>query len=158
MFSIPALRRTRMSEPRLMIKRGMAYTITGISCFVTWIVARIDGLLHLGSFPQRTFMEHHGFHFIYCLGITILIRLFIGSSENHKKTCLLITLVAILGSTAVELLQYFEPKRVVDIWDIAFQATGCISALIFMLIVGSPWVKAKPIKEQFVQNRSWERM
>ncbi len=78
------------------------------------------------SLPQgiETFMGAYGLHAVGTMGYCFFMRAIMSSLH----LCV-VGFIAVVGSTLEELHQYYEPGRVVDMWDVVAQVIGVIVGL-----------------------------
>ncbi len=132
--------------PKKLSRATWCYIAIVICCLLLYTTVRIGGLPR----AQRTFFEHYGFHFIYCLGYTLYGRMLIPVQRRfHIITSL--TVVLAIGSiaTMMELLQCLSPTRVLDKYDLLLQVAGSIVALIIMLLLGPPQLDSYEDEEDY---------
>lgn len=93
----------------------------------------------LGFLPTgiQKFISNYGLHFIgtFLWTFSLIFSCVLFDKKYSKLFFAGVALAAILGSTANELLQYFEPGRVVDKWDVLAQIVGCSLAYFCYLIM-----------------------
>lgn len=120
--------------------RAFSYAVLFLSCVTAYLLWR-DGAL-----PRATqvFMACYGLHAAGTLAATIFLLV---ESEflPFKKRLLTVAAVGVyvsIISLGGELAQYYQPDRVVDIWDVVAQEAGVATAVLVYLVVGPVYVRS----------------
>lgn len=94
----------------------------------------------------QKFMSNYGLHFLGTFAYTLAIGLVGGlNTKTYMRTMSYILTASVLISTTGELTQYFDPRRVVDKYDVLMQVAGCLMAYAIL-------IKTGPVKFEILQN------
>lgn len=102
----------------------------------------IQGIAFAGRFGLVTlgfqkFIAYYGLHGVHCFTMNLaVLYLFCIEERVQWEKVVWFTGACILGSTFNELLQFFDPSRVVDRWDVAAQVVGCLAAVLAVGVIG----------------------
>ena len=99
-----------------------------------YILWRVDYL-----YPDlQKFITNYGLHLLGTFAWTLSLGAILVTMIDKRKYIALACLVfvAIFLTTLNELLQYFEPGRVVDKYDVLAQAVGCVVTYLCIIVIG----------------------
>ncbi len=103
--------------------------VTGL-VYILWRMKIFSPEIH-------TFMSNWGAHGFGTYGYTLLLGFsHVLNRKRFLKRLLWVALISTAICTTGELLQFFDPTRVVDKWDLLAQFIGCTLASATMLVIG----------------------
>ncbi len=117
-----------------MKQRNLILMLLNMICFILFFSWRLNLLPH----SIEKFVGNYGLHAIGTFGFTMMAILYANLFSFTLRFTKVVAIVVLtwVGSLVNEIIQYFDPSRVVDGWDVIAQTAGSLAALVALLALG----------------------